>query len=107
MPIVKRLISFIAVLSLAAALNCSAQEKVDLDAISKIRYEGFHNSKIMEIASGLMDQIRARLTGSPTMRKANDWPRHKLKEVGLVNSHLEPREPFGRGCASEYVNGAT
>ena len=38
MPLVKRLISFIAVLSLAFALNCSAQEKVDLDAISKIRY---------------------------------------------------------------------
>jgi carboxypeptidase Q len=104
MPIVKRLISFIAVLSLAIALNCSAQEKVDLDAISKIRYEGFHNSKIMEIASGLMDQIGGRLTGSPNMRKANDWTRDKLKEFGLVNSHLEPWEPFGRGWANEYVN---
>ena len=104
MPIVKRLISFIAVLSLAIALNCSAQEKVDLDAISKIRYEGFHNSKIMEIASGLMDQIGGRLTGSPNMRKANDWTRDKLKEFGLVNSHLAPWEPFGRGWANEYVN---
>ena len=82
MPTVKRLLSFIAVLSLTAALNCSAQEKVDLEAISKIRYEGFHNSKIMEIASGLMDQIGARLTGSPNMRKANDWTRDKLKEFG-------------------------
>jgi carboxypeptidase Q len=104
MPIIKRLNSFIAVLSLAIALNCSAQEKVDLDAISKIRYEGFHNSKIMEIASGLMDQIGARLTGSPNMRKANDWTRDKLKEFGLVNSHLEPWEPFGRGWANEFVN---
>src|SRR5260221_1721490 len=104
MPTVKRLISFIAVLSLALALNCSAQEKVDLEAISKIRYEGFRNSKIMEIASGLMDQIGARLTGSPNMRKANDWTRDKLKEFGLVNSHLEPWEPFGRGWANEYVN---
>jgi carboxypeptidase Q len=104
MPLVKRLISFIAVLSLAFALNCSAQEKVDLDAISKIRYEGFHNSKIMEIASGLMDQIGGRLTGSPNMKKANDWTRDKLKEFGLANSHLEPWEPFGRGWANEYVN---
>ena len=100
MPLVKRLISFIAVLSLAFALNCSAQEKVDLDAISKIRYEGFHNSKIMEIASGLMDQIGGRLTGSPNMRKANDWTRDKQKEFGLANSHLEPWEPFGRGWAN-------
>jgi hypothetical protein len=104
MPIIKRLNLFIAVLSLATAMNCSAQEKVDLDAINKIRYEGFHNSKIMEIASGLMDQIGARLTGSPNMHKANEWTRDKLKEFGLVNSHLEPWEPFGRGWTNEYVN---
>src|ERR1700704_4011397 len=104
MPTVKRLISFFAVLSLAAALHCSAQEKVDLETISKIRYEGFHNSKIMEIASGLMDQIGPRLTGSPNMKKANDWTRDKLKDFGLVNSHLEPWEPFGRGWSNEYVN---
>ncbi len=107
MPTVKRLLSFFAVLSLAIALNCNAQEKqekVDLETISKIRYEGFHNSKIMEIASGLRDQIGPRLTGSPNMKKANEWTRDKLKEFGLVNSHLEPWEPFGRGWANEYVN---
>jgi carboxypeptidase Q len=101
---VTRLISFFAVFSLAAALHCSAQEKVDLETISKIRYEGFHNSKIMEIASGLMDQIGPRLTGSPNMKKANEWTRDKLKDFGLVNSHLEPWEPFGRGWSNDYVN---
>jgi hypothetical protein len=101
---VKRLISFLAVVSLAAALHCSAQDKADLDAISKIRYEGFHNSKIMEIASGLMDQIGPRLTGSPNMNKANQWTQAKLKEFGMTNSHLEPWEPFGRGWSNEYVN---
>jgi carboxypeptidase Q len=101
---VKRLISFLAVVSLAAALHCSAQEKADLDAISKIRYEGFHNSKIMEIASGLMDQIGPRLTGSPNMNKANEWTRAKLQEFGMVNSHLEAWGPFGRGWSNEYVN---
>jgi len=100
----KRLISFFAVAMLAVALNCSAQEKVDLETISKIRYEGFHNSKIMEIASGLMDQIGGRLTGSPNMKKANDWTREKLSEFGLANSHLEPWGPFGRGWANEYIN---
>jgi carboxypeptidase Q len=101
---IKRPISFLAVFFMAAALVCSAQEKADLDAISKIRYEGFHNSKIMEIASGLMDQIGPRLTGSPNVKKANEWTRDKLKEFGLVNSHLEPWEPFGRGWSNEYVN---
>jgi carboxypeptidase Q len=104
MSTLKRLIPCFAVLSLAVALNCSAQEKVDLEMIGKIRYEGFRNSKIMEIASGLMDQIGPRLTGSPNAKKANEWTRDKLKEFGLVNSHLEPWEPFGRGWANEYVN---
>lgn len=88
-----------------AAVTCAAQEeKLDLDMISKIRYEGFHNSKIMEIASGLMDGIGQRLTGSPNVKRANEWTRDKLTEFGLVNSHLEPWSPFGRGWANQYVN---
>jgi carboxypeptidase Q len=94
-------------LSAICALGCKiafAQEKVDLDTISRIRYEGFHNSKIMEIASGLMDGIGERLTGSPNMKKANDWTRDELTSFGLVNAHLEPWSPFGRGWANEYIN---
>jgi carboxypeptidase Q len=87
------------------AIRAVAQdEKIDLDMISKIRYEGFRNSKIMEIASGLMDGIGQRLTGSPNMKRANEWTRDKLTEFGLANSHLEPWSPFGRGWANEYIN---
>jgi hypothetical protein len=87
------------------ALCASAQEeKVDLDMVTKIRYEGFRNSKIMEIASGLMDGIGQRLTGSPNVKRANEWTRDKLTEFGLVNAHLEPWSPFGRGWANQYVN---
>lgn len=89
------------VLGLSTAI---AQEKVDLDTISRIRYEGFHNSKVMELASGLMDGIGERLTGSPNMKKANDWTRDQLASFGLVNAHLEPWTPFGRGWANEYIN---
>jgi carboxypeptidase Q len=86
-------------------LGSSAQEeKVDLDAISRIRYEGFHNSKVMEIAGGLMDGIGERLTGSPGVKRANEWTRDKLTEFGLVNAHLEPWGPFGRGWDNEYIN---
>ena len=80
------------------------KDKADLDAITRIRYEGFHDSKIMEIASGLMDGIGPRLTGSPNMKRANEWTRDKLTEFGLVNAHLEPWSPFGRGWTNEYVN---
>lgn len=82
----------------------AAQEKVDLETITRIRYEGFHNSKVMELASGLMDSIGERLTGSPNMKRANDWTRDELTEFGLSNAHLEAWGPFGRGWANQYVN---
>jgi hypothetical protein len=90
--------------TLAASLPVHAQEKVDLEMISKIRYEGFHNSKIMEIASGLMDGIGPRLTGSPNVKRANEWTRDQLTAFGLSNAHLESWGPFGRGWSNEYVN---
>jgi carboxypeptidase Q len=84
-----------------------AQEKVDqqtLEMINRIRYEGFHNSKIMDIATGLMEEIGPRVTGSTNMKRANDWTRQKLEEFGLVNAKLEPWSPFGRGWDNEYIN---
>ena len=81
-----------------------SQEKVDLEAISRIRYEGFRDSKVMEFASGLMDSIGERLTGSPNMKRANEWTRDQLTAMGLSNAHLEPWGPFGRGWANQYVN---
>lgn len=81
-----------------------SQEKVDLETISRIRYEGFHNSKVMEYASGLMDSIGERLTGSPNMKRANEWTRDQFTAAGLSNAHLEPWGPFGRGWANQYVN---
>jgi carboxypeptidase Q len=89
--------SILTVLCLLGMSSLVAQEKVDLETISRIRYEGFRNSKVMEIASGLVDEIGARLTGSPNVKKANEWTRDKLTEFGLTNSHLEPWGPFGRG----------
>ncbi|HEX7286957.1 MAG TPA: M20/M25/M40 family metallo-hydrolase [Candidatus Angelobacter sp.] len=95
---------FLCAFCLLPVSHAFAQEKVDWDMIAKIRYEGFHNSKVMEIASGLMDGIGPRLTGSPNMRAANNWTKDKLAEFGLVNAHLEEWGPFGRGWGNEYVN---
>jgi hypothetical protein len=87
-----------------AQFAAQSQEKVDLDMVGRIRYEGFRNSHIMELATGLMDGVGPRLTGSPNMKKANEWTRDKLTEFGLVNAHIEPWTPFGRGWWNEYVN---
>jgi carboxypeptidase Q len=81
-----------------------SQEKIDLEAITRIRYEGFHNSQVMQLASGLMDSIGERLTGSPNMKRANEWTREQLSAMGLSNAHLEAWGPFGRGWANQYIN---
>ena len=94
--------SLLVILSFVPALW--SQEKVDLETISRIRYEGFRDSKVMDLASGLMDSIGERLTGSPNMKRANEWTRDQLTAMGLNNAHLEPWGPFGRGWANQYVN---
>jgi carboxypeptidase Q len=86
---------------LVSVTAMSAAESVDLDMVTRIRQEGFRNSKVMETASDLMDGIGPRLTGSPNMKAANEWTRDKLASWGLANAHLESWGPFGRGWAYE------
>jgi carboxypeptidase Q len=85
-------------------VTSQSAEKVDLETITRIRQEGFYDSHVMEFATGLMDSIGERLTGSPNMKRANEWTRDQLSAMGLSNSHLEAWGPFGRGWANQYVN---
>ena len=94
----------IILMSIPAAWSQEKQEKVDLETISRIRYEGFRDSKVMEYAIGLMDSIGERLTGSPNMKRANEWTRDQFTAMGLSNAHLESWGPFGRGWTNQYVN---
>lgn len=91
-------------LALLFPAGALAQQTVDLETITRIRYEGFRDSKIMELASGLLDNIGERLTGSPNLKRANEWTRDQLASFGLTNAHLEAWGPFGRGWANQYVN---
>jgi hypothetical protein len=83
--------------SLLAVLGASAQ---DLTTVGRVRDEAFRNSKVMEYAKTLTDTIGARLTGSPSARKANEWTRDELTKMGLANAHLEAFK-FGRGWTSD------
>ncbi len=85
-------------LLLAAPAAALAQENVDLDAVNRIRDEGLNHSQVMDTARVLTDEIGARLTNSPAMRRAEEWTRTRLADWGLVDAHLEPFE-FGRGWA--------
>src|SRR6266849_1636727 len=77
------------------------QEKVDLDAIYKIKDEGLNHSQVMDTLSYLTDVYGGRLTGSPQIKAAGEWTKKKLTEWELTNVNLEPWGPFGRGWENE------
>jgi carboxypeptidase Q len=74
-----------------------ATENIDYSMYARIRNEGLSHSHVMEYASGLMDGIGPRLTGSPNMKRANEWTRDQLTAMGCVNAHLEDWGEFGMG----------
>jgi carboxypeptidase Q len=73
------------------------RENLDFAMYQRIRDEGTNRSHVMEYASGLTDGIGARLTGSPNMRRANEWTRDQLAAMGCTNAHLEDWGEFGMG----------
>jgi hypothetical protein len=99
-------------LALAAALLTVAvplafalapEETVDWGMMTRIRDEGFSNSKVMDTLWILTEKIGPRLTGSPQMKAANEWTRKQLEDWGMANAHLESYGPFGRGWSYEHV----
>ena len=72
-------------------------ESLDMTMYQRIRDEGLNHSHVMEFASALMDGIGPRLTGSPNVKKANEWTRDTLTKIGLENAHLEDWGEFGLG----------
>jgi carboxypeptidase Q len=87
----------LAIASSATAVAQVAQEKVDLDAIRRIREEGLQRSQIPALAGHLVEVIGPRLTGSPAMKQANDWTAEQFRSWGLANVTVEPWGEFGRG----------
>ena len=77
-------------------------EKVDTDVINRIKNEEQQHSQIMETVSYLTDVVGPRLTGSPGLRKAQQYAIERLRQWGIENGQLEGwGRPFGRGWALE------
>jgi carboxypeptidase Q len=77
-------------------------DSVDLDAITRIKDEGFERSAVMDVAWWLTEVHGPRLTNSPQMRAAADWAVKRLNEWGLTNVKQEPwGTDFGRGWSNE------
>lgn len=73
--------------------NVSAPKEV----IDRIKDEGMNRSQVMQTLSYLTDVIGPRLTGSPQMKRANEWTRDQMTKWGMQNAKLEAWGPFGRG----------
>jgi carboxypeptidase Q len=79
----------------------SPTEKMDLEVVKQIRDAALNHSQIMELVGELSDVNGPRLTGSPGLKRAEEYARDKLREWGLANAHLEAWGPFGRGWSLE------
>lgn len=65
--------------------------------IDRIRDEGLNRSQVMATLGHLTDVIGPRLTGSPILKRANEWTRDTLAGWGMKNARLERWGTFGRG----------
>jgi hypothetical protein len=95
----------VAALLIVAAIGApraqQAHERIDLDAVYKIKDEGFQRSQVMETLSYLTDIHGPRLTNSPNIRKAAEWAMKRLNEWGITVVRQETWGPFGRGWSNE------
>ena len=86
----------ITVVGFPLAAQWPSTEKIDPDAIYRLKQEGLQRSKVMDTVSYLTDVYGARLTGSQNIKDAAAWTEARMKEWGLANVHRETW-PFGRG----------
>jgi hypothetical protein len=95
----------LAVVLLGLPLSAQIGEKVDYDAVMRIKDEGFgSSSRVMEFASWLTDVHGPRLTNSPQFRAAGQYVVKQMTGLGFANVKLEPWGPFGRGWSNEYTH---
>jgi carboxypeptidase Q len=69
-----------------AAEDSDAIAAADAQILTEIR----EHSQVMDNLEYLSDEIGPRLTGSPQLKRANDWTAAKFREYGLTNVKLEP-----------------
>ncbi|HEY6347065.1 MAG TPA: M20/M25/M40 family metallo-hydrolase [Bryobacteraceae bacterium] len=73
-----------------------AEERVDLDAVYRIKSEALQDSKVMEHLFYLTDVYGPRVTNSPGFFAAADWVVKQLEGWGIP-AHLEKWGPYGHG----------
>ncbi|MCA8955590.1 MAG: M28 family peptidase [Planctomycetes bacterium] len=79
----------------------TATEPLDQAAVDFLKTEGLQNSQVMEHLSWICDVYGPRLTGSPNIRRAQDWAVKTFTDWGLAHAHTETWGPFGDGWQLE------
>ncbi len=79
---------------------CFAQ-KVDVQAIEKIKKEGLDNSQVERLAFELVDKAGPKLSNSAGYQRATEFAVRQLEEWGLQNAGTEAWGEFGRGWEVE------
>jgi hypothetical protein len=85
-----------ALAGVAAAALAAAALDAQPGVLERIRDEALARSQVQSYFAALTDDIGPRLTGSPAARRAADWARDRMADIGLADPHLEPWR-FGRG----------
>lgn len=91
----------------AGSARPSADQKSAFAAAdARILAEIHDHSEAMANLEYLSDNIGSRLTGSPQLKRANEWTRDILAKYGLANAHLEGwtiARSWTRGAASARI----
>jgi hypothetical protein len=66
--------------------QAAGEEKTDAELITRLREEALQHSQVQDHFSVLTDEIGARLTGSPGLKRAADWAQTRLRSWGLEKS---------------------
>ncbi|HZC34838.1 MAG TPA: hypothetical protein VE242_04455 [Chthoniobacterales bacterium] len=81
----------------ANAQDANPQPKADREAADRIREAALDHSQIPDMLGYFTGVIGPRLTGSPNLKRAEEYALGKLREWGLADARLEAWGPFGRG----------
>ncbi len=91
-----RFLALLALLPLSLSAQV-VQERIDLDALKRIKDEGLNRSEVLATAGYLADVIGPRPQGSTAVKQANLWTADRLRAWGLANVVVEPWGTWGRG----------
>ena len=97
-------LAMMAAMMVARVDDLAGQDTIDRATLARIREEGFQRSKVMTFAEYMTDVLGPRLTGSPGLRRAEQWAKTTMTSLGLTNVAIEPWGEHGVGWTNVYTS---